>query len=101
MAVYLYAPPSYEQHAIMHKALRYHTTVSTTVYRIGGVWHNVLTPGQGAPDPAACDVIRPNTSTALRLYFNKPMVIPDDIHDELAALQPADPSWTPGVLTLL
>jgi hypothetical protein len=46
-------------------------------------------------------VIRPNTSTALRLYFNKPMVIPDDIHDELAALQPADPSWTPSVLTLL
>jgi hypothetical protein len=97
MAVYLYAPPSYEQHAIMHKALRYHTTVSTTVYRIGGVWHNVLTPGMGAPDPSDCDV----TSTGLLCYFNTPVNVPSELHDGLAAIVPADSSWSPGTLTLL
>lgn len=101
MAVYLYTPPQYRQHFIMERSLRSYVDTSTTVYRIAGVWSNVLTPGMSAPDPRDCDVIRPNTSTELRLYFNKPTVVPDDIHDELAALVQADPSWSAGTLTLL
>jgi hypothetical protein len=29
------------------------------------------------------------------------MVVPDTLYAELLALAPADPSWTPGSLTLL
>ena len=101
MAVYLYTPPQCKQHFVMEGALRSYVDVSTTVYRLGGQWFNVLTAGMDNPNPADCDVIRPNTPTQLRLFFTKPMVVPDDIYDELAALEPADPSWSPGTLTLL
>ena len=96
--VYLYTPPLYYRHQVMRGALRYRISTSTTVYRLGGVWNNVLSPGISNPDPAACDV---EPRTGLRLYFNKPVVVPVEIHDELAALEPADPTWTPGSLTLL
>jgi hypothetical protein len=42
-----------------------------------------------------------DAATGLRLYFTKPMVVPGSLYDELSAITPADPSWTPGTLTLL
>jgi hypothetical protein len=42
-----------------------------------------------------------DAASGLRLYFTKPMVVPGSLHDELLAITPADPSWTPGTLTLL
>lgn len=99
MSVYLYAPPQWQNVTVIAgMALRTKIPTSTTVYRLGGVWHNVLSPGMDQPVISDVDV---DPDTGLRLYFTKPMVVPGSLHDELAALQPADPSWTPGSLTLL
>lgn len=98
MAVYLYKPPTWRNQATIRGALRYGVTTSTVVWRSGGVWFNSLEGGIDSPVDTAVDV---DAATGLRLFFNKPMVIPGSLHDELAALQPADPSWTPGSLTLL
>ena len=88
---YLYKPPTYKQTAMMEGSLRYYVDVSTSVYRISGVWHNVQSPGMSNPSPADCDV---DAATGLRLYWNKPMVIPLTLQPELAA-------WGIGTLTLL
>ena len=98
MSVYLYRPPTYKMHQQMQGALRYYIDTSTTVYRVGGVWHNIANPGESAPDVSLCDV---DAASGMRLYWNKPMVVPGSLHDELAALTPADPSWSVGTLTLL
>lgn len=98
MAVYLYTPPQWRNVQVMEGALRYGVLTSTVVYRQGGVWHNVMTAGVDNPVVADVDI---EPRTGLRLFFTKPMVVPEDIHDELAALAPADPSWSAGVLTLL
>jgi hypothetical protein len=98
MAVYLYRPPSWRYVETMQGSLRYGITTSTVVYRLNGVWHNEMTAGMDQPVIADCDV---DEQSGLRLFFYKPMVVPDWLHDELAAIEPADPSWTPGSLTLL
>lgn len=95
---YLYKPPTWRNVATVERSLRYGVTTSTVVYRQGGVWFNIQTAGVGSPDVAGVDV---DAATGLRLFFTKPMVVPDSLHDELAAVQPADASWTPGSLTLL
>ena len=97
MAGYLYSPPTYKQHDVMVGALRYYVDTSTTVYRLGGVWFNVLMPGMDNPNPSLCD----KASDGTLCYFNTPTVVPAELHDGLAALQPADSSWTPGTLTAL
>lgn len=103
MTVYLYAPPSYRMAQTIEGSLRYSVPTSTIVYRQGGVWTNQSSAGIGSPVVANCDVwVDPADSTnRLLLFFCKPMVIPGALHDELLALQPADPSWTAGSLTLL
>lgn len=97
MAGYLYSPPTYRQHFVMKGALRSYIDVSTTVYRLGGVWFNVLSPGMDDPVIAGLDV----ASDGTLCYFGTPSVVPAELHDGLAALQPADSSWTPGTLTAL
>lgn len=93
MSVYLYKPPSWRNPAQFEKsALVVGVTTSTTVYRIDGTWYNVQSPG----NEVDADV---DARTGLRLYFNKPTVVPGSLHDELAAIQPADVSWTEGSLT--
>lgn len=98
MAVYLYSPPTWRHVQVMEGALRYGVATNTLVYRQGGVWYNQQNAGMDQPVVADCDT---DAQSGLRLFFTKPMVVPDWLHDELAALQPADPSWTPGSLTLL
>lgn len=93
---YLYKPPTWRNVVMLKGSLRAGITTSTCVYRQNGVWHNVLSTGMDNPVVADCDVV-----AGLLLFFTKPMVVPDELHDELAALEPADPSWTPGSLTLL
>jgi hypothetical protein len=82
----------------MRGSLRYGVNTSTTVYRLNGQWFNVQDAGMDAPVITDVDV---DAATGLRLYFTKPMVVPGSLHDELSAITPADPSWTPGTLTLL
>ena len=111
MAVYLYRPPTWRNVAIIEGSLRYGVPTSTCVYRQGGVWHNIQDAGIDQPVVADCDVwVDPDPDLSLnrpaptlRLFFTKPMVVPGELHDELAAnaITPADPSWTPGSLTLL
>lgn len=98
MSVYLYRPPSWRNIVPMGGPLNIGVTTSTVVWRQGGVWFNAMTAGIDSPVVASVDV---DAGTGLRLFFNKPLVVPDTLHDELAALAPADPSWTPGSLTLL
>jgi hypothetical protein len=78
-------------------------TTSTLVFRIGGVWHNQLTARMDDPVVANVDVwVDPsNAANTLRLFFSKPTVVPGDLYAGLSALTPADPSWSPGTLTLL
>jgi hypothetical protein len=93
---YRYSPPSYELHTQLERSLRVHITTSTTTYRLGGVWHNVMSPGEDQPVISAVDV---DAATGVRLYFNTPTLVPDSLAGTLAgALAPADPSWTPGTL---
>lgn len=103
MSVYLYTPPTWRNYAVMGGALRCSVNTSTCVYRQGGVWTNVQAPGMDLPVVSDVDIwVDPaNAANTLRLFFTKPMVVPGDLHDELLALQPADPSWTSGTLTLL
>jgi hypothetical protein len=71
---------------------------STVVYRQGGVWYNIHSAGMDTPVVANVDI---EPRTGLRLFFSKPMIVPEELFAGLSALQPADPSWTPGILTLL
>lgn len=98
MSVYLYTPPTWRNPSVMAGSLRCGVATSTVVYRLNGVWFNQMTAGMDQPVIKDCDI---DEASGLRLFFNKPMVVPGSLHDELAALQPADPSWTPGSLTLL
>lgn len=98
MSVYLYRPPTWRNATSLEGALIVGVTTSTVVYRQEGEWFNVAVAGMDNPDPAQCDM---DTRTGLRLFFDKPMVVPGSLHDELAAVEPADTSWTPGSLTLL
>ena len=97
MAGYLYKPPTYKQHDTIYGSLRFHIRSCTTVYRLGGVWFNVQSPGPDNPNPSLCD----KASDGTLCYFNTPTVVPNELHDGLAALQPADSSWLPGTLTAL
>ena len=91
MSVYLYRPPTYKMHQQMEGALRYYIDTSTTVYRKGGVWYNVQSPGESNPDVSSCDV---DAASGMLLYWNKPTVIPGALQPELAA-------FGLGTLTLL
>lgn len=98
MAVYLYTPPTWRNPIPLGGALIAGVRTCTLVYRRNGVWVNQMEAGIDNPIVANCDV---DPASGLRLYFVRPMVIPDSIVAGLSALQPADPSWTPGSLTLL
>lgn len=94
---YLYTPPMFRMVQALEGSLRYGITTCTLVYRQGGVWHNQATAGMD--DPVVLDVdVDPS---GLRLFFTRPTVVPDSLHDELAAVTAADPGWTPGSLELL
>lgn len=92
---YLYTPPMWRHTALFPEAwaLIYGFMVSTCVYRLGGVWTNIQTPGMDNPVVADCDRVGD-----LLLFFDRPTVVPDSLHDELAALEAADPSWTDPTL---
>lgn len=96
--VYLFVPPLWRNPVPMGGALIVGIRTSTVVYRQDGIWHNVMTAGMDSPVVADVDI---DAATGLRLFFTKPMVVPGHLYDELAALQPADASWTPATLTLL
>jgi hypothetical protein len=91
-------PPQYTMHHILAgMGLRYKYPVSTTLYRSGGVWFNVFSPGMGNPDWKTQVDVEP--TTGMYLYFNTPITLPDVV----AALLPSplplgDPTWTPGTL---
>lgn len=98
----LFTPPTYQLRTILESALRTKVTVSTTVYRSGGVWHNVSNPGWGAPDIATQVDVDTDTPSGIKLYFYTPTVVSDAIAADLTAnggLTPADPTWTVGTLT--
>lgn len=93
---YLYSPPTWRHVQIMEGSLRYGIATNTLVYRQGGVWYNQELAGIDDPVVASCDT---DAASGLFLFFTCPTVVPDSLHDALAALQPANPSWTPGTLT--
>jgi hypothetical protein len=78
-------------------SLRYGVSTSTLVYRMGGQWTNVQDPGMDAPVVANVDT----DTSGLKLYFDRPTVVPDALFAELSGVTPSDPSWTPGSLTYL
>lgn len=96
--VYLYTPPTWRYVGMVEGSLRCGITTSTLVYRMNGVWFNQLEAGVDNPVVADVDV---DPRSGMRLFFTKPMVVPGWLYDELYALEPADPSWSPGTLTLL
>jgi hypothetical protein len=83
--------------ATVERSLRYGVSTSTLVYRQGGQWINVQDPGMDAPVIANVDV----DVSGLKLYFDRPTVVPDALFTELSGVTPSDPSWTPGSLTHL
>lgn len=97
-SVYLYSPPTWRMTTQLEGGLVVGFPVSTLVYRMAGTWYNQL---EGyADNPVVADIdVDPDTS--LLLYFTGPVVVPGTLHDGLSALEPADPSWTPGSLMLL
>lgn len=99
-AVYLYTPPMQRLTYRMPGSvgLLFGIRTSTVVYRIDGAWSNVAV--VGIDDPVDADVDT-DAASGLHLLFTRPMVVPEWLHDELAAIQPADPSWSAGTLTLL
>ncbi len=102
MAVYLYSPPTWRNVVVLAGALRCGIPTSTCVYRQGGVWHNILSPGMDVFDTALDVWVNPsNAGDRLTLFFTRPTVVPDDLFAGLAALVPSDESWSPGTLTLL
>ena len=99
MAVYLYTPPTWRNPVQFEdSALVAGVTTSTVVYRLNNTWYNVESLGIDNPVVADVDV---DDRTGLRLLFIKPTVVPGSLHDELAAVEPANDSWTEGTLTLL
>lgn len=92
---YLYTPPTMRMVTMLEGSLRVGIPTCTVVYRLGGVWYNQATAGMDNPVVANCDV----DPSGLLLFFSTPTRVPDTLQAALAALQPADPSWTPGTLT--
>lgn len=93
---YLYTPPTWRNVVPLEGALRCGIPTSVCVYRQGGVWTQVLSPGMNVFDvPIDVD------PSGLVLIFTRPTVVPDSLFAELSAngVTPADPSWTPGSLT--
>lgn len=92
----LYTPPQWRAVAMMTGSLRVSVPVSTCVYRRGGVWHNVQVAGE--QDVTGIDVWTDpdDASVQLVLFFTGPVLVPDAIQSDLAAITPADPSWSPG-----
>lgn len=98
--VYLYTPPMMR---MVYKfpgawALRFGINTSTIVYRQDGVWHNIAVAGMDNPVVADCDV---DAQSGMLLFFNKPMVVPGWLADELVEIEPADLSWSFSTLTQL
>lgn len=98
MTTYLYRPPTYKYKAVLVGSLTCYIDTCTTVYRIGGIWTNTVSPGMSSPSPADCDI---ESTTGLLCYFNTPTVVPSTLVAGLTALAPADSSWTSGTLTAL
>jgi hypothetical protein len=83
--------------ATVRQSLRYGVSTSTLVYRQAGQWINVQDPGMDAPIVTNVDT----DASGLKLYFDRPTVVPDTLFAELSGVAPSDPSWTPGSLTHL
>jgi hypothetical protein len=94
---YLYSPPTWRNPVLMGGALTPKITTSTVVYRQSGVWHNQLNAYMDNPVVANCDT----DPSGLLLFFTGPTPVPNSLYAELSAVTPADPSWSPGTLTLL
>lgn len=95
---YLYTPPTWRNVTQLEGSLRVGFPVSVCVYRQGGVWTQVISPGMNVFDvPIDVD------SSGLTLLFTRPTVVPNSLVPELTAngLTPADASWTAGTLTLV
>lgn len=90
--MYLYTPPTWRFVHTLEKALRYGLTTSTIVYRQSGEWFNQQVAGIDQPVIADVDV----DPSGLLLFIDRPTPVPDSLVTELLAIEPADPSWTPG-----
>lgn len=95
---YLYSPPMWRNPSMMGWALRASVNTCTLVYRQNGVWYNQEIAGMDEPVIANVDV---DSQSGMKLFFTHPVVVPDWLHDELAALTQADSSWIPATLTPL
>lgn len=96
MSSYMFTPPTYRFVEILQGSLRFGITTCTVVYRQGGQWHNLVTPGMDNPVIAQVDKLGDQL-----LYFDRPTPVDGSLYNELSALTPADPSWTPQTLVLL
>lgn len=92
----LYTPPTWRNVVTLEGSLRVGFPVSVSVYRQGGVWAQVVSPG-----PNVFDVPIDVDPSGLTLLFTRPTVVPNSLSPELTlyGLTPADPSWTAGTLT--
>lgn len=92
---YLYTPPTWRNVVTLEGSLRAGIPTSVCVYRQGGVWQQVVSPGMNVFD------VPFDVSSGITLFFTRPTPVPDTLVAELTAngLTPADPSWTAGTLT--
>lgn len=61
---YLYTPPQWWAVQQLSGSLRFRVPVSTTTYKLGGVWYNVQSPGVGVTDNATYVFRTPTLVTA-------------------------------------
>lgn len=96
---YLYTPPTFRYEEILEGSLRFGITTCTLVYRLGGQWYNLLTPGMDAPVVKNVDT---DPVSGQFLYFDRPTSVADSLFTEMNAnaLTPSGylSSWSPGTL---
>jgi hypothetical protein len=68
----LYTPPLWQNRGRIRGSLTYRIPTSTTTFKLGGVWHNVQSPGVGVTDGAT-------------YVFSTPTVVSDALAAEIAA----------------
>lgn len=78
----LYTPPTWKRWGVLEGSLKFSVPTCFLVYRQGGVWHSVQTPGADSPVVKNCDT---EAATGQFLFFTTPTVVSSAIAAELVA----------------
>ena len=78
----LYSPPTWNNVSVLRGSLRVKQPTCYLVYRQGGVWNSVQSPGMGTPDVTQVDT---DAASGLKLFFYTPTIIPNSLVAQLTA----------------